>query len=354
MSQLVFCSTVWKYRAASEFSGETVRLSHTRAEITSLVLSDILVDLRLDAVEAFVKSLLDDHSVKVSGQEHFVVLRRIRVVGTAGPGNSGVQLSKHEPRHKLVLTPDFASLQKHPKLVPWRREVNKHDLFQQETSHLRIAPILRASQNNPELVSQVVQALHSGLQAPDFLASEQQLDTIRQESIVVFSLNQPFEDFFIASIHQSFEDEHERDHVFDFTPGKSQRRTTRVEVMNRVGHGRLVRAHTTNLASVCGVSSSTFGEGRSVEVEGVMTTGKDEVSDKLFVSVDDEVSSERGGLFAVFDQLGCWEFTQITSNRLALGPGIIVDGDFTLTLAMMGNRPQSRISSCSLADPSSS
>jgi len=68
----------------------------TGAEITGFVLANVLVDLSLDTVEAFVETFFDDHSVKVSRQEHLVVLWGIRVVGAARSGNGGVKLSQHE------------------------------------------------------------------------------------------------------------------------------------------------------------------------------------------------------------------------------------------------------------------
>lgn len=210
------------------------------------------------------------------------------------------------------------NLQEHPELVPRRREVDKNHLFQQETSHLSVAPVVRASQDHSELVSKVIQTLHSRLQTPDLLSSQQQLDTVRQERVVVFSLHETLENFLVASINQPLKNKHEGNHVFDFAPSESKRGTTRVEVVDRVRHGRLVRSDTTDLASVCRISSSSFRERRSVQVERVMATGKNEVSDEFFVSVDNKVSSERGGFFAVLDKLGRREFAQVTSDRLAL------------------------------------
>jgi len=46
-----------------------------------LLLTHILGDLRLDTIETFLESLLDDHTVKETGKENFVVLRRIGIVG---------------------------------------------------------------------------------------------------------------------------------------------------------------------------------------------------------------------------------------------------------------------------------
>jgi len=47
-----------------------------------------------------------------------------------------------------------------------------------------------------------------------------------------------------------------------------------------------------------------------------MTTGDDEVPDYLLVAVDDEVSAEGGGFFAVLDQVRRGEAADVTSYRL--------------------------------------
>jgi hypothetical protein len=44
-------------------------------------LTHILGDLGLDAVETFLEPFLDDHAVQEPGEEDFMVLRRIGVVG---------------------------------------------------------------------------------------------------------------------------------------------------------------------------------------------------------------------------------------------------------------------------------
>lgn len=54
----------------------------------------------------------------------------------------------------------------------------------------------------------------------------------------------------------------------------------------------LVGPDTSNLTSIRRVSNSSLGEGRSIDVERVVTTRKNEISNDLFVSVHDEVASE--------------------------------------------------------------
>ena len=183
---------------------------------------------------------------------------------------------------------------------------------------MSVGPVLRAAQDHPELVSQVVEALHSRLQSPNLLSSQQQLDTVRQEGVVVFSLHETLENLLVACIDQSLQDQHERDHVFDFPPGESERRTARVEVMDRVGNGRLVWSDASDLTSVRRIAGSPLGEGRSIKVERVVTSGKNEISDELLVSVDNEVTSERSGFFAVLDKLGCRELAQVATDGLEL------------------------------------
>ena len=53
----------------------------TVCEGSVLLLTHVLGDLRLDTIETFLESFLDDHTVKETGKEDFVVLRRIGVIG---------------------------------------------------------------------------------------------------------------------------------------------------------------------------------------------------------------------------------------------------------------------------------
>lgn len=56
----------------------------------------------------------------------------------------------------------------------------------------------------------------------------------------------------------------------------------------------LIRPNTSDLTSIGRVSNSSLGEGRSIDVERVVTTRENEISNDLFVSVHDEVASEGG------------------------------------------------------------
>jgi hypothetical protein len=56
----------------------------------------VLVDLRTNGTEAFIESLLDDHTVEEARKEDLLMLRRIWVVWAASSRNQRVQFSKHE------------------------------------------------------------------------------------------------------------------------------------------------------------------------------------------------------------------------------------------------------------------
>jgi hypothetical protein len=66
-----------------------------------LLLAHVLGDLGLDTIETFLEPFLDDHTVKETRKEDFVVLRRIGVVGGCRTRNQRVELSKHEADCKL-------------------------------------------------------------------------------------------------------------------------------------------------------------------------------------------------------------------------------------------------------------
>lgn len=83
--------------------------------------------------------------------------------------------------------------------------------------------------------------------------------------------------------------------------------------MNSVGTRSLVRSDTSNLTAVGSVGSTTLGERRSVKVDRVVSSGNNEVSDDLLVTVDDKVTTERARFFAVLDELSGRKALKVTS-----------------------------------------
>jgi hypothetical protein len=194
--------------------------------------------------------------------------------------------------------------QEHAKLVPGVREVDQNHSLEEERAHGDVAQVFGDVQDDSELLAEVIEALLSGMQPPGLLASEEQLDSIGEEGIVVFALDETFENLLVRRVYQRLEDEHERDHVLDLAPCKSDRRTPIGEVVDRVGAGGLVRSDTSDLAPVRRIRHTALGETGSVQVQRVVPAGDDEVPDELLVAVDDEVSAKRGGLLATLDHLG--------------------------------------------------
>ena len=72
--------------------------------------------------------------------------------------------------------------------------------------------------------------------------------------------------------------------------------------MNRVGASRLIRTDTSHLAAVRSITDSALREGSAIQVESMVTTRYDQVSDDFLIPVDDEIPAERGGFLATFDQ----------------------------------------------------
>jgi hypothetical protein len=100
----------------------------TVCEWLVLLLTHILGDLRLDTIESFFESFLDDHTVQETWKENFVVLGRIGVVGTGSSRNQRVKFSKHkaEDQHNPLLPIRF-DLHEHSVFVSSVWQVDKHD-----------------------------------------------------------------------------------------------------------------------------------------------------------------------------------------------------------------------------------
>lgn len=228
-----------------------------------------------------------------------MMLRRIRVVGASSTRNLRVKFSEHEKEH--------------PKFVPRSRQVHQHNLSQKVSTNLDVTPVIGHIQHNPKLFSQVVQTLGTSVQTPGLLATQQQLHTVSQKSVVVLALDKAFEDLLVTRIDESLEDEHKRNHVLDLAPGKTERSTAVRQVVNSVGTRSLVRSDTSNLTAVGSVGSTTLGERRSVKVDRVVSSGNNEVSDDLLVTVDDKVTTERGRFFAVLDEFSGRKALKVTS-----------------------------------------
>lgn len=82
--------------------------------------------------------------------------------------------------------------------------------------------------------------------------------------------------------------------------------------MDSIGTCGLVRANTSDLTSVGCISHTSFCERWSIQVKRVVTAGKNEVSNELLISVNDEISTERSGFFAVLDQFSRGEVQEVT------------------------------------------
>ena len=329
--------SVWKrseFESASRFGipGKEGRKKEEELTVEEINSSDIpshvLSNLSSNGSDGLVELLLDDHVVEESGEENFLVLRRIGVVGAGFGGDERVELSKHEPGERDETRRDEeertknASMsararvkdeeekrssknsQQHPELIPRIRQMNQHHPFQQPSSDDLVRPILRHSQHDLELGPEVLQTLLPRPQPVVLEPSQQQLDSIRQERILGISLNQPFEDLEITRARQRLEDEHERDHELVLPPREPEGSSTGREVVKGVGDGGLILSNATDLGTEGGVTWTSFGEGGTKKGDDVVTTRENEVSDDLFVSVDDEVASEGSRLFVSGDESG--------------------------------------------------
>lgn len=142
-----------------------------------------------------------------------------------------------------------SNAQEHPELVSRRVQMNEDDSLDQPTSNRFVRPILRLTQHNPKLASQILEALVASLEAIILETSQQELDPVRQEGVVRLALDETFEDLEIRRRNESLEDQHKRDHVLVLSPTESKRRSTSREVVHRVGDRRLIGSDASNLST---------------------------------------------------------------------------------------------------------
>ena len=83
--------------------------------------------------------------------------------------------------------------------------------------------------------------------------------------------------------------------------------------MQSICNTRLVRPDTTDLHSVGGVGWSTVDEGGSDEGDDMMSSGEDEVTDKTFVAVYNEVPAEFFWFLVSLDKVCGRQTTKVTS-----------------------------------------
>lgn len=74
--------------------------------------------------------------------------------------------------------------------------------------------------------------------------------------------------------------------------------------MQRVRHGGLIRSNGSDLDGVGCVGRSTFDEGWTDEGDDMVASEEDEVPDKTFVPIDDEVTTEFFRFFVPVHELG--------------------------------------------------
>lgn len=329
--------------------------------------ADVLANLGGDGRDGLVELLLDDHAVEEPGQEDLLVLRRIGVIGARRVRDERVELSEHEAESEtpvesaaILAEPKEKSTedaQQHTELVPGVGQVDEDDPLDQPASDALVLPILRHTEHDPKLASKVGQALLARLEAVGLEPSEKQLDSVGQERVVLLTLNEPLEDFEIGRVDERLEDEHERNHVLVLPPCEPKRCPAGREVVHRVGARRLVWSDTPDLRSKRRVPRTSLGEGRSEERDDVVSSGEDEESDELFVSVDEEVSSVRRRLLRVLDELlgrGRLEVAPVRlhkrhkmSDKVSRSEPFPERLETCRTLTMTGRCPNSRISSCS-------
>ena len=208
-------------------------------------------------------------------------------------------MSALEHIDELVTTRD---VHEHAELVARAREVDEDDALDEPAADALVGPVLGHAKDDAEFAAEVGEALLARLEAVRLKATEQELDPVRQERVVLLALDETLKDLEIRGVDKRFENEHEGDHVLVLAPGEAERRAAGRKVVHCVGDGRLVGPDAADLGAERRVARSALGERRPQERDDVVPTREDEEPDKLLVSVDEEVAAERGRLFAVGDE----------------------------------------------------
>lgn len=100
--------------------------------------------------------------------------------------------------------------------------MDKNKLLDQPCTQGYIVPILGHAKNNTEFVPEIVKTLVASMQAIHLESSEQHLDPVGKECILIVFHQNSLEDFLIRSTDKCLEDEHDGNDVFLLSPAEPQ------------------------------------------------------------------------------------------------------------------------------------
>ena len=192
--------------------------------------------------------------------------------------------------------------QEQSKLVPWLIKMHEHHFLDEPVPELGVCPVVGHAKDDTKLVTQVLHALIPGAQSVRLEASEEQLDTVRHERVLVVLHDETLEYLLVGRPDEGLEEQHHGNHVLLLAPGEAEGRAAVGEVMQRVGDAGLVGAHAADLDGVRRVGRPAVGEGGAEEGDDVVAAGEDQKSDQALVPVHDKVPAELGGLLVLRDE----------------------------------------------------
>ena len=179
-----------------------------------------------------------------------------------------------------------------------------------------MAPVLRRTHHDTELVSQVRQALLARPERILMKATEQKLNAVRQERIVRVGLHDRRKDLLVRRTHKRLEHHHNRHHVLLLSPAKTQRHATIVQIVHRVGDtDQVVPTHASDRACLVRIGRAAARERRALNGHDVIRLGQNQESDQTLVAVDNKIAAHLIRLLVLRDELLGRHATQMASVR---------------------------------------
>lgn len=178
-----------------------------------------------------------------------------------------------------------------------------HLLDQPHTEYL-VVPILWHVQHNAEFVTQVFETLIPRIQTVHFEATQEQLHAISQEGVLIILHYDVFKYLSVGSTDECFENQHDGDDIFLFSPAEAEHSAPIGEVVKGISNARLVRSSAADLDGILGIRRTTVSKGGAEERYDMIATGKNKVSDKPLVPINDEVSTKFFWLFMSPNKIG--------------------------------------------------
>lgn len=143
--------------------------------------------------------------------------------------------------------------------------MDQNHLLDQPSTEYLVVPVLWHVQYNTEFVAQIFETLIPRIQTVHFKATQEQLHAIGQEGVLIILHHDVLKYLSVGSTDECFENQHDGDDVFLFSPAEAEHSTAVGEVVKGISNARLVRSSATDLDGILGIRWTTVSKGRAEE-----------------------------------------------------------------------------------------